>query len=145
MAASDGYEFVEGPTSDLSFVARGSRAEDAFAAAARALLAATVEEPESVERRERRSLSLEEPDLELLLLRFLNELIYLRDAEELLLHPVRVAVERDGTARLRAELAGERIEGGRHVLAAEVKAATAHGLRVTASPEGWIATATLDV
>ncbi|HXV36863.1 MAG TPA: archease, partial [Myxococcota bacterium] len=74
------FEFVEGATSDLSFRARGPTLEDAFAGAAQALLAATVEQPDAVEPRERRHLTLEEPDLELLLARFLNELVYLRDA-----------------------------------------------------------------
>jgi SHS2 domain-containing protein len=142
---TDGFEFVEGATSDLSFVARGSSVEATFAAAARALLAATVDDPESVERRERRSLSLEEPDLELLLLHFLNELVYLRDAEELLLHPLEIRVWRDGSAHLQAELAGERIDLRRHPLTAEVKAATAHELRLSPSPGGWTATVTLDV
>jgi tRNA nucleotidyltransferase (CCA-adding enzyme) len=139
------YEFVEGATSDLAFVARGPTLETAFAAAAQALLAATVEDPSSVERRERRRVVLEEPDLELLLLRFLNELVYLRDAEELLLHPGRISVTRDCGARLEAELVGERIDPQRHALAADVKAATAHGLRVASTPEGWTTSATLDV
>jgi SHS2 domain-containing protein len=139
------FEFVEGATSDLAFIASGTTPGSAFAGAARALLAATVEEPEAVERRERRTVALEEPDLELLLLRFLNELVYLRDAEELLLHPERVQIERDGSPRLRAELAGERIDRQRHALASDVKAATAHGLRVEQTADGWTAAATLDV
>ncbi len=140
-----GFEFIEGVTSDLSFRARGATLEAAFAAAARALLAATVEQPQAVERREHRSLQLEEPDLELLLVRFLNELVYLRDAEDLLLLPEHVEIACDGSARLRARLAGERIDRARHALAADVKAATAHGLGVTKTADGWMTTATLDV
>lgn len=145
MGVESGYEFVEGATSDLAFVARGSTLEATFAAAAEALLAATLEEPDTVERSERRSLALEEPDLELLLLRFVNELVYLRDAEDLLLRPERVLVTRDGRARLEAELSGERIDRRRHALTAEVKAATAHGLRVVSTADGWTAALTLDV
>lgn len=139
------YAFVEGATSDLSFVAHGPTLEAAFAAAAEALLAATVEDPGSVAQRERRALRIEEPDLELLLLRFLNELVYLRDAEELLLRSAHLSVGCDGTARLEGELVGERIDPRRHALASDVKAATAHGLRVAATPEGWTVAATLDV
>lgn len=139
------FEFIEGATSDLSFRARGATLEAAFAAAAQALLAATVERPQAVERREHRSLQLEEPDLELLLVRFLNELVYLRDAEDLLLHPEHVEIASNGSARLRARLAGERIDRARHALAADVKAVTAHGLGVTRTADGWTATATLDV
>ena len=139
------YQFVEGATSDLAFVARGETPEKTFRAAAEALLAATVEEPAAVERREQRRLALQEPDLELLLLRFLNELVYLRDAEGLLLHARRLQIARNDVARLDAELEGETIEPRRHALLAEVKAATAHGLRVAKSTAGWLACVTLDV
>jgi SHS2 domain-containing protein len=145
MGGGPRYEFVEGATSDLAFVAHGPTLNDVFVGAARAMLAATVEDPEAVERCERRSVTLEEPDLELLLLRFLNELVYLRDAEELLLHVERVSVTQDSWARLEGELAGEHIDPDRHALTTDVKAATAHGLRVAPTAEGWTATATLDV
>jgi len=139
------FEFVEGATGDLTFVARGARAEDLFFAAAEALLAATVEDPETVRDVERRSIRLEEPELDLLLLRFLNELVYLRDAEELLLRAREVRLVRGEALALEAELAGERLSRGRHAPAAEVKAATAHGLEARAVPGGWEARVTLDV
>jgi SHS2 domain-containing protein len=145
MSVCPEYEFVEGATSDLAFVARGETPDQVFGAAAEALLAATVEEPEAVERREERQLALEEPDLDLLLLRFLNELVYLRDAEGLLLHAHRVGIASDEVARLVARLEGERFDPRRHVLVTEVKAATAHGLRVEHVPGGWQASVTLDV
>jgi len=139
------FEFVEGATGDLAFVAQGPTIEAAFVAAGQALLSATVEEPEAVERRERRSVVLEEPDLELLLVRFLNEFVYFRDAEELLLHPDHVEIVCNGSAQLTADLTGERIDRRRHALTYEIKAATAHGLRVAKTADGWTATATLDV
>ena len=139
------FEFVEGATSDLSFVARGRSPEDLFRAAAEAFLAATLEEPGPLAADERRRLDLAEPDLDLLLLRFVNELVYLRDAEELLLRPEHLCVEQGDEARLRAELAGERIDRDRHRLLADVKAATAHGLRVAHTDAGWEAHVTLDV
>lgn len=139
------FEFIEGATSDLTFVALGPTAEAAFVAAGQAFLAATIEEPETVERREHRSVALEEPDIELLLMRFLNELVYLRDAEELLLHPDQVEIVWGDSVELHAELRGERIDRSRHALASEVKAATAESLSVGKTTDGWTATATLDV
>jgi SHS2 domain-containing protein len=139
------FEFVEGPTGDLSFVARAPTLESLFAAAAEAFLAATLEDTSVLETRERREVALEEPDLDLLLLRFVNELVFLRDAPELLLRAQRVRVTQDGVARLEATLTGERIDRRRHALCSDVKAATAHGLRVTETPDGWEARLTLDV
>jgi SHS2 domain-containing protein len=140
------FEFVDDVTSDLSFVARGATLAEVFAAAAAALLEATLEDPAALRETETRQLELAEPDRELLLLAFLNELVYLRDAERLLMRPRRIEVEAGpGEARLRAELAGERIDRSRHRLASEVKAATAHGLQVSGERGGYRATVTLDV
>ena len=139
------FAFVEGAPGDLSFVARGATAEAALAAAAEALLAATLEDPASLEARETRDLRLEETDADLLLLRLLNELIYLRDAEQLLLRPATLRLIRDGALRLDARLEGERVDPTRHTLLSDVKAATAHGLAFHEKPGGWEARATLDV
>lgn len=145
MTKAPDYEFTDSVTSDLSFIARGPDLESIFAAAAEALLAATVEEPASVQPSEQRPITLEEPDIELLLLRFLNELVYLRDAEHLLLRVASIRVQSNRGASLEAQLEGEKIDRTRHTLAAEVKAATAHGLQVSKTTQGLEATVTLDV
>ena len=44
-----------------------------------------------------------------------------------------------------AELEGEPLDRTRHALASEVKAATAHGLSVRETPEGWQASVTLNI
>ena len=143
--SAGGFEFVEGPTGDLSFVARAPTLDGLFRSAAEAFLAVTLEDSSALQAHERCELALEEPDLELLLLRFVNELVFLRDASELLLRPERIRVTQDGVARLAARLAGERIDRRRHLLRSDVKAATAHGLRVVETPDGWEAGLTLDV
>jgi protein archease len=140
-----GYEFVEGATSDLAFVAHAATLDALFAAASEALLAATVEDPSAVAPSERRTVSLAEPDLELLLLRFLNELVWLRDAKGLLLRAESVHVTQEGNARLDATLVGEPLSRTRHNLAADVKGATAHALCIDARPWGFDARVTLDV
>jgi SHS2 domain-containing protein len=141
-----GFEFLDEVTSDLCFEARGESLPDVFAAAAEALLDATVEAPEAVRQAEARPLELAEPDLELLLLAFLNELVYLRDAESLLLRPRALRVESGpGGARLVGELVGERLDPARHRLLSDVKAATPHGLALVREGGGYRATVTLDV
>jgi SHS2 domain-containing protein len=146
MSGVGSFRFVEGATSDLAFTAKGATPAEVFCAAAEALCAATVERPEAVAPKQVRALRFEDSDLELLLLRLLNELVYLRDAEGLVLRPVRAAF-RDAAGRyeLELELAGEELDPARHGLASDVKAATAHGLAFTCSPEGWQASVTLDV
>ena len=146
MSRAERFEFLDEMTSDLCFVARGDTLAGVFSAAAAALLAASVEAPEQVREEEVRRLELAEPDPELLLMRFLNELVYLRDAQGLLLRARWLEVElgEDG-ARLEAELVGERLDPARHRLAADVKAATAHGLRIAREDGEYHARVTLDV
>lgn len=139
------FEFVEDVTSDLSFVARGPDLGALFASASDALLAATLDDLATLEPRVRRPVAFAEPDLELLLLHFLNDLVYLRDTEQLLLRAPALDVEQRERAKLSGELVGESIDRARHGLLAEVKAATAHGLRVARVAGGWEARVTLDV
>lgn len=139
------YAFIDSVTSDLTFVARGPTLEALFRSAADALLAATVSEPRTVRERERHPLTLEEGDLDLLLWRFLGELVYRRDGERLLLRADRLRVEPGPPARLTAELVGERLDPARHALETEVKAVTAHGLSVRRVGDEWEVTVTLDV
>jgi SHS2 domain-containing protein len=134
MSGGGRFRFVEGATSDLAFAASGE-----------ALLAATVERPQAVEPKHARTLRLRDGDRELLLLRFLNELIYLRDAEGLVLRPTRIDLREDGAFELVAELAGETLDPARHGLACDVKAATAHALALRRAGEAWQASVTLDV
>jgi SHS2 domain-containing protein len=145
VSTEGGFEFVDSVTSDLSFVARGPTLEAVFRAAGEAVAAATIEDLTSLEERTTRSVQLRDTELDMLLLRFINELIFLRDAEGLLLVPRRVHIERDGEIALEAEFSGEPLDPQRHTLASEVKAATAHGLRVIRAGEGWEASVTLDV
>ena len=139
------YEFLDAVTSDLCFVARADTVEGVFAAAADALVSVTAGDPESVRELVERPLALEEPDLELLMLGFLSELVFLRDAQELLLRAKRLRIQREGGARLEARLVGEKFVPERHRAATEVKAVTAHGLRVASGSDGWEARVTLDV
>ncbi len=87
----------------------------------------------------------DEPDLELLLLRLLDELVFLRDARGLLLHVEEIEVAPGPPARLAGILSGARLDRQLRAIRSEVKAATAHGLRVARAPAGWEAGVTLDV
>jgi SHS2 domain-containing protein len=116
-----------------------------FAALAEALLAATVLHPEAVRAIDTRALDLDAADLERLLVRFANELIFARDADGLLLRVERVRVESDGRARLHADLAGERLDTARHGAGTDVKAATLHGLSLSRTAGGFEARVTFDV
>jgi SHS2 domain-containing protein len=97
-----------------------------------------VEELESIEPREKRRISLEKPELDLLLFAFLQELIYYKDAEGLLLRVPAVRIEEAGGWRLEAEAAGETIDPSRHRMWVDVKAITLHRFSLEETGRGWV-------
>jgi len=139
------YEFLDdGVTSDVTFHAWGRSLEELFSAAADATLNVMVRSVESVRPLETRSASVEADALDLLLMRFLDELIYRKDVEELLLRAKELHVDTERN-RVQTVLTGERIDPKRHEQVADVKAVTLHDLRVEHSEGGWLAHVTLDV
>jgi SHS2 domain-containing protein len=141
------YRFLEDQfTADIGFVASGRTIEECFTAAAEATLEVMLANPESLQPRERRAAQVESESLDLALLRFLEELVYYKDAEQLLLRPGRVTVEqRDEQWVVKGNLEGEPIDATRHELSADVKAVTLHRLEVRRTNGGWEATVVLDI
>lgn len=141
------YELIEeGVTSDVTFRARGETLDELFAAAADATLSVMVTTPESVLPRATVDIDLEAAQLDLLLLRLLEELIYQKDVAGLLLRATSVHVEAgEDSYRVHARLQGEKLDFHRHELIADVKAVTLYGLRVERVDSAWEAEVTLDI
>ena len=141
------YKFLDDiATADVAFEAWGATREELFAAGADALLHTMVHDPEAVARLEEVAVTVEDVDLDLLLFSFLQELVFLKDARLLLLHPEEVRIaEKDGRFRLESVLRGERIDRQRHPLVVDVKAATLHRLRVAFESGIWRSVVVLDV
>ncbi|MFN8640684.1 MAG: archease [Candidatus Binatia bacterium] len=136
----------DGVTSDVTFHAWGATLDAAFAAAVDATTAAMVAELDSVRALQRHAVAVEADALDLLLLRLLDEVIYLKDTAVLLLRVEAVHVDDRGQPlRATASLAGEPIDRARHQLVADVKAVTWYDLRVERSGDAWHVHATLDV
>ena len=88
-------------TADVAFEAWGETREELFISSAAALLGTMTAAPEQVARQEGLTIRLEHEELDLLLWSFLQELIFLKDARQLLLHADRVRIEeREGLFRL---------------------------------------------
>ncbi|HEY3489941.1 MAG TPA: archease [Candidatus Deferrimicrobiaceae bacterium] len=131
---------------DVAFAAWGDSREGMFSACAEALLRTMVERPETVARSETRSVRLSNGALDLLLFEFLQELVFLKDARLLLVHPDALRItEGEGGYALEARLIGERIDRARHPLLVDVKAVTLHRLAVARVRGRWKATVVLDV
>ena len=141
------YRFLEDVAiADVAFEARGRSREEMFVSAAEATMNVMVGDLDSIEGRTRRPIAIEAEALDLLLFNFLQEFIYYKDAERLLLRPEAVRIwEEGGAFQLSAELVGEELDAGRHELIADVKAVTLHRFQVVESEEGLCAFVILDI
>jgi len=128
--------------SDIGVRGFGNSIEEAFEQAAVALTAVVadvscVENPESVEVR------CDAPDVELLLLSWLNAVIYEMAVRTMLFSTFRVVTS---GCSLTGTLSGEKCDPGRHQLAVEAKGATVTVLKVARQESGeWLAQCVIDV
>ncbi len=118
--------------------------DDLFVTAARAL-AETMVDPTTAPAVVDRTVELSARSLDLLLFDWLSELVYLKDAEQLVFVRTDVHVREQHRWCLTARLAGARLDPARVVLRADVKAVTLHEFRVERAAHGWRARVVLDI
>ena len=131
---------------DVAFEAEGTSLEELFTSAWDATLRVMIENPSALHSNSRKSISIEDRSVDLLLVNFLQELIYYKDAEALLLRLEHCRIE-GGTeaAKLEAVASGEQIDVKRHRLGTDVKAVTFHRFSLKQEGELWRTTVVLDV
>jgi SHS2 domain-containing protein len=141
------YHYLEEiGTADIAFEATGRDLRELFMAAADATMNVMIDNLDAIEPRETRHIELSNDKLDMLLFDFLQELIYFKDAERLLLRVRDVRIEeRDGKHFLKAEAAGEPLDAARHHQRADVKAVTLHDFSVEKQDDGWKARVLLDI
>jgi SHS2 domain-containing protein len=135
------FEILE-HTADAGIVAHGDTLSELFENAAAGMFA-LMADSEGVRPAEERRVEIEAPNRERLLERWLTELLYYVDAEEMLLSKFQVDEASD--RKLRARVAGEPIDRRRHRLHFGVKAVTRHMLQVTPEGGGYRAQVLFDI
>lgn len=123
----------------------GATPEEAFAMAARAMTA-VVTDPADVRAIEAVDVECRAADRELLLVEWLNCLVFEMSTRRLLFSRFDVRIdEAAGGLRLRARAWGEAVDVARHAPAVEVKGATLTTLSVSERPGGgWVAQTVVD-
>lgn len=141
------YQFLEDvATADIAFEAWGGTLEELFSAAADATMNVMVEDLDSIRREERRELKVQNDAIDMLLFDFLQELIYYKDAERLMLRVPNVRIEEQNSLyKLYAVAEGEPLDPDRHHTRVDVKAVTLHRFRVERTDRGWEASVILDI
>jgi len=133
-------------TADIAFEAWGKTLEETFLAAADATMNVMVEELNAVQPLEVRRFKLENEALDMLLFDLLQELIYYKDAETLILRVREVRIrDENGRHILEATTSGEKLDPDRHRPRVDVKAVTLHRFRLEKTEEGWKASVILDI
>ena len=141
------YKFLEEiGTADIAFEAVGRDLPELFRDAADATMNVMIDNLDAIEPRETRNIELSNEKIDMLLFDFLQELIYFKDAERLLLRTREVRIdERDQKCFLKVETTGEPLDAARHHQRADVKAVTLHDFSVEKEDGGWKARVLLDI
>lgn len=127
---------------DVGVRGRGPTLAAAFENAALAMTAAMAD-PATIAGTETIRIACDAPDTELLLVDWLNALVFEMATRGMIFGVFHVRID---DRRLEAEVAGEPIDPGRHAPAVEVKGATYTALKVGQEADGsWIAQCVIDV
>ena len=141
------YHYLEDiGTADIAFEATGRDLSELFRDAADATMNVMIDNIDAIQPRETRQMELSNDKLDMLLFDLLQELIFLKDAERLLLRIRKLHInEKDEKYFLRAIAEGEPLAAERHHQRADVKAVTLHDFSVVREKGGWKSRVLLDI
>lgn len=130
---------------DVAFEATGETLEELLESAGNALTRSMVSNPESIETMESVGFTIEEHTEEKLLYKFLEEIVFYKDAEQLVFSRYNLSIERNDGLVLKATLQGERIDNDKHKMIVDVKAVSWHMFELKKEDGDWKAFVILDV
>lgn len=137
------YRFIEDEaTADIAFEATGNTLEEVFESSALATTNVMVRDLTKVSRREHISFSVNAESDEMLLFNLLQEIIFFKDAKQLLLSKYEIKL---GKNVLECVASGEKINQNKHDLVVDVKAVTLYLFELKKTEKGWKAHVILDI
>jgi SHS2 domain-containing protein len=141
------YKFIDGVTmADIAFEATGKSIEGLLESAGNALMNTQVSDLKKIKPKIEKRIEIKSQNEERLLHDFLQELIFLKDAELLLISKYLMKIYRTETGIvLKAVLKGEQIDQTRHEMLVDVKAVSWHLFKVERINGAWKAFVILDV
>lgn len=140
-----GYRYIEGLTvADVAFEATGKDFSELCESAAKAVTNAMIENPSSIKEKESKLVVVSADDEEKLLHELLDEIIFLKDAENMAFNSFSAKLEKKDKLILTVEMKGEEIDQKKHNIIVDVKAVSWHKYEVKKNGE-WKAVVILDV
>ncbi len=131
------YELTDrSTTADAGLTATGSSLEELFADSAIGLMQIMTEVNE-LEEKDSLSFEIEEDTTEELYYRWLSDIIYYKDAEDLLVKKCRIEIIENDKLRLKATISGEKINPEKHTLKVDVKAVTYYRFNIEKENDNW--------
>lgn len=141
------YKFLEDVAiADVAFEATGKTIEELFESSALAVINTQVKNLKSIEQKIEKEIEVDADNIEMLLFNFLQELIFLKDAELLLFNKFDITINQEKNKyKLKAKAYGEKLNMNKHELLVDVKAVSLHNFKVEKINEKWRAEVILDV
>lgn len=141
------YKFIDGVTmADIAFEATGKSVEELLESSGKALMNTQVSDLKKIKSKIEKKIEIKSQNEERLLHDFLQELIFLKDAELLLINNYQMKIYRTEMGiLLKATLKGEPIDNTKHEMLVDVKAVSWHKFEVKREGNQWKAFVILDV
>ena len=141
------YRYLEEiAIADVAFEAEGETIRELFESAGFAITNTMIRDLKQIERKIVKSFEVEAEDIEMLLFNFLQEIIFYKDAEQLLFNKFDLDIEqKEDRCFLIAKAYGEEIDPKKHETVVDVKAVSLHRFKVEETGKGWRATVIVDV
>ncbi|MBI4141739.1 archease [Candidatus Woesearchaeota archaeon] len=138
------YEYIEGIViADAAFDAYGKDLNELFENAALAVTELMVD-LKTLKQSATKKFEINAENVEKLLFKFLDQIIFLKDTEQLLFKTFKIKInEKEST--LTAECKGDKINREKQKLGTDVKAVTYHNFKVEKIEQGWKARVIVDI
>ncbi len=138
------YKFLEGITrADLAFEATGKSLTELFQSAGEAVLEAMAN-VKSIKPAKEKEIKVKGENIEDLLFSFLEEIVYLKDKDNIVFHDITAEVD-EKKLKASAKLRGDGIKPTKQELHQDVKAVTMHYYKVEKTKTGWKTQVVLDI
>lgn len=141
------FEILEKITrADVALSITGKDLEELFTSGAEAVNSVMTANPEIISKDTDKYIKLREKDIEWLFFNFLQEIIFFKDAESLLLLPEKIQITSSKHGYYcKGLLKGEKIDPAKHDLKVDIKAVTMHKYSLKKEKGLWTAIVVLDV
>jgi len=141
------YKYLENiAMADIAFEASGRTLDELLESCALAITNTMVKDLKKIENIQKKEIKVEAENPEFLLHKFLEEIVFLKDAEKLLFGKFNVRTEKKGKKMIATIQAwGEKLNMKKHELLDDIKAVTWHDFKVQKTGKEWKALVILDV